>query len=208
VYEVLFPYCRKQLSAYILQHRNDPLVREQLALVYDEAGTALTDEQAIQQLLGWMDDDKKITPLKTLQGLVWDDGYKKGDFKGHVYNDVPVMLKRWHDQGIKLYVYSSGSVQAQKLLFGYSDHGDLSGLFSGYFDTRIGNKRDSNSYTQIASATDILPGQILFLSDIEQELQAADIAGMKTVLLARDVGSVAGNFPCVQNFFQINLAQI
>jgi len=207
VYEVLFPYARREINNFIQTYRNDPVVREQLVLISDETGTSLTDAQAVQQLLIWMDEDRKITPLKTLQGLIWEDGYKKGDFKGHIYDDVPVTLQRWRDQGILLYVYSSGSVQAQKLLFGYSDHGDLTSLFSGYFDTRIGNKRESNSYLQIATSIGLPPAQILFLSDIEQELEAAATAGMKTLLLVRDGRSPTGKFPSVQGFNDINHAQ-
>lgn len=207
VYEVLFPYARREMNNFIQAHANDPIVREQLVLISDETGNPLTDDQAVQQLLTWMDEDRKITPLKTLQGLIWEDGYKKGDFKGHVYDDVPVTLQRWRDQGILLYVYSSGSVQAQKLLFGYSDHGDLTGLFSGYFDTRIGSKRESNSYLQIAAAIGLPPTQILFLSDIAQELEAAATAGMKTMLLVRDGSSQTGLFPSAQRFDHINLAQ-
>jgi len=207
VYEVLFPYARREITNFIQTHRNDPVIREQLVLISDETGTSLTDAQAVQQLLAWMDEDRKITPLKTLQGLIWEDGYKKGDFKGHVYDDVPVTLQRWRDQGILLYVYSSGSVQAQKLLFSYSGHGDLSSLFNGYFDTRIGNKRESNSYQLIATSIGLPPTQILFLSDIEQELEAAAKSGMKPLLLVRDGNTQTGRFPSAQRFDDINLAQ-
>jgi len=207
VYEVLFPYARREMANYIQTHSNDQIVREQLALISNETGVTLTDSQAVQQLLTWMDEDRKITPLKTLQGLIWESGYKKGDFRGHIYDDVPVTLQRWREQGILLYVYSSGSVQAQKLLFGYSDHGDLTSLFSGYFDTRIGNKRESNSYLQIAISIGLPPAQILFLSDIEQELDAAVTAGMQPMLLVRDGGSPTGKYSSVQGFNDINLAQ-
>jgi len=206
VYDTLFPYARREMEHYIQQHGQAPLVREQLNLVLLEAGRPLTDEQAIQQLKGWMDEDKKITPLKTLQGLIWEDGYREGRFRGHVYDDVPFSLQHWHDIGISLYVYSSGSVQAQKLLFGHSDHGDLTPLFSGYFDTRIGNKRESESYRRIAEAIGQAPEEILFLSDIEQELAAADLTGMKTLLLARDRNITSEKFLSVHSFDEIDLS--
>jgi enolase-phosphatase E1 len=203
VYDVLFPYARRELAAYIRAHANDNSVREQLALVGKEAGKSLTDEQAVQQLLEWMDADKKITPLKTLQGMIWEHGYRLGDFTGHIYDDVPANLRRWHARGVRLYVYSSGSVQAQQLLFGHTDHGDLTPLFSGYFDTRIGNKRDKQSYLAITSQLQLPASEILFLSDIEQELEAAQQAGMQTILLNRDHNRHYGRFPSVENFTDI-----
>ena len=127
-----------------------------------------------------------MTPLKALQGLIWEEGYRRGDFKGHVYEDAARNLRRWHERGIALYVYSSGSVHAQKLLFGYSEAGDLTPLFSGYFDTAIGHKREAESYRAIAVAMDRPPQDILFLSDIGAELDAARAAGIQTVWLVRD----------------------
>jgi enolase-phosphatase E1 len=118
--------------------------------------------------------------------LLWEKGYQDGDFKGHVYQDAYERLKQWHDDAIKLCVYSSGSVYAQKLLFSYSDFGDMTPLFSAYFDTSIGHKQEKQSYLNIISELKFPPEQILFLSDIEQELNAAQAAGMQTVWLLRD----------------------
>jgi enolase-phosphatase E1 len=205
VYDVLFPYARREMAAYIHAHAHDNTVKEQLVLVGREAGKTLTDAEAVRQLLEWMDADKKITPLKTLQGMIWEHGYRRGDFKGHIYDDVPVNLKRWHARGIRLYIYSSGSVQAQKLLFGHTDHGDLTPLFSGYFDTRIGSKRDSQSYAAITKQIRFPADEVLFLSDIEQELEAADQAGMNTILLDRANNGYSGKFPCVRDFNEIKL---
>ena len=141
--------------------------------------------RTIRLLQDWIDADKKATPLKTLQGLIWDDGFKRGELVGDVYPDVPPALRRWHDAGIRLYVYSSGSVQAQRLVFGYTRFGDLTPLFSGYFDTRVGPKLEQASYRVIAAAIDTTPGEILFLSDHTGELDAAQAAGLRTTALDR-----------------------
>jgi enolase-phosphatase E1 len=140
----------------------------------------------ISQLLAWIDEDKKITPLKALQGLIWAAGYQQGDFTGHVYADAAAQLKAWHAQGVVLAVYSSGSVYAQKLLFAHSDFGDLTALFTDYFDTNIGGKREVQSYEKIAAQLALPAAQIMFLSDIEDELAAAKSAGFNTVWLVRD----------------------
>jgi enolase-phosphatase E1 len=186
VHKILFPYARARIGSYVRAHAQLPAVREQLAAVSREAGCTLSDEEAIAQLVQWIDEDKKITPLKALQGLIWEEGYRKGDFTGHVYPDAEVALRRWHAAGSRLYVYSSGSVQAQKLIFGHTPYGDLTPLFSGYFDTRIGGKREVASYERIAQEIGVAAGEILFLSDIGEELDAASAAGMKTAWLVRE----------------------
>ena len=137
-------------------------------------------------MLQWIDEDKKITPLKALQGMIWEEGFRRGDFTGHIYKDAARKLRHWKEQGKRLYVFSSGSIQAQRLLFGHSEYGDLTPLFSGYFDTTVGSKREADSYKKIASSIDIDPSHILFLSDIKEELDAAHAAGMQTVWLVRD----------------------
>lgn len=205
VYDVLFPYARREMARYIESHANDKVVREQLRETAREAGRQLTDAEAVQQLLAWMDQDKKITPLKTLQGLIWEHGYHQGDFTGHLYEDVPPNLRRWHERGIRLYVYSSGSVQAQQLLFGHTGWGDLTPLFSGYFDTRTGNKRECQSYQEIARQIGLPARDILFLSDVEAELEAAREAGMDTRLLDRDARALSGSFITVRDFDEIKL---
>ncbi len=186
VFEVLFPYAREHMGEFLAAHADDAAVREQLAAVSREADRRLSDAQATELLVRWIDEDRKLTPLKALQGMIWEDGYRRGAFTGHVYPDVLRNLRTWHDAGIALYVYSSGSVQAQQLLFGHSDAGDLTPLFSGYFDTRIGNKRETASYGAIAERIGLPPGEILFLSDIREELDAARKAGLQTTWLVRD----------------------
>ena len=174
VKDVLFPYAREKLPAFVVTHADRPEVQHWLHEAAREAGLVSASQQEIIDLLiGWIDEDRKATPLKALQGLIWEDGYVSGEFKGHVYAEVRENLQKWKKQGIHLYVYSSGSVAAQKLLFGYSEAGDLTPLFSGYFDTEIGGKREADSYRRIAAAIGIAPDQILFLSDIVQELDAA-----------------------------------
>jgi enolase-phosphatase E1 len=185
VKDVLFPYARAHLAAYVRTHEQDARVAPLLDDVRKEAGHALSTDAVIEQLLQWIDEDRKITPLKTLQGMIWETGYRQGDFKGHVYDDAVRNLRRWKDQGRRLYVYSSGSVYAQKLLFGYSDYGDLTPLFSGYFDTTVGMKRDPASYTRIVETLRAPAASILFLSDIVEELDAARTAGMHTAWLVR-----------------------
>jgi enolase-phosphatase E1 len=152
VKEVLFPYARERLGDFVRAQGQEPQVRELLQQVAAVTGKPLTDEEAVIQLRQWVDEDRKITPLKALQGLVWETGYRNGDYLGHVYPDAVRHLRQWREQGLQLYVYSSGSVHAQKLLFGHTEFGDLTPLFSGYFDTRVGAKQEAASYRKIAEA--------------------------------------------------------
>lgn len=186
VKDVLFPYARARLAEFVSAHAQEPAVRQELEAARRLSGNPLSDEQVIEQLHRWIDEDRKITPLKTLQGMIWQEGYRKGDFKGHLYEDAARHLKKWNQAGLPLYVFSSGSVQAQKLLFAHTDYGDLTPLFSGYFDTHIGNKREADAYRKIAAVIGIQPGDILFLSDIKEELDAARAAGMQVSWLVRD----------------------
>lgn len=186
VHEVLFPYAREHMAEFIRCNAEDPRVMSCINDVRLEAGENLDLKGVIEQLEYWMAEDKKITPLKALQGMVWEAGYQAGDFTGHIYPDAQQQLLAWHKQGIKLYVYSSGSVQAQKLLFAHTDYGDLTPIFDGYFDTRVGAKVEVASYRHIAEQLQLNPGDILFLSDIERELDAARDAGMQTLWLVRD----------------------
>lgn len=186
VKEVLFPYARANLADYVRNHKDEPPVKSVLEESCKEVGTELDTEQLIAQLIQWLDEDKKVTPLKSLQGLIWERGYQKGDFNGHVYPDAAAYLKAWQAQGLDLYIYSSGSVYAQKLLFAHTEYGDLTPLFSGYFDTHIGGKKEKESYCKIAKQLGIPADQILFLSDIKEELDAAKAAGFQTLWLIRD----------------------
>lgn len=205
VKDVLFPYARAHLAEFVRSHAHEPIVREQLAAVGKEVGRMLSDDEAVRQLLRWIDEDKKITPLKALQGLIWEAGYRSGDFQGHVYDDAVQCLRAWKARGLSLYVYSSGSVHAQKLLFGYSVAGDLTPLFSGYFDTTIGAKREAEAYQRIAGKIGMPPKEILFLSDIREELDAARAAGMRTCWLVRDGAVPRASHPTARDFNSITL---
>ena len=187
VHDVLFPYAKAALPDFLRKHHRDANVAEPVEATRREIGDPDADlERVIETLLCWIDEDRKATPLKALQGLVWQNGYRAGDFTGHVYDDAVRGLRRWRDAGIPLYVYSSGSVKAQQLLFGHSDAGDLTPLFAGYFDTRVGHKRETASYVAIAKSIGLPTAEILFLSDVVEELDAAAAAGMRTIQLVRD----------------------
>jgi enolase-phosphatase E1 len=206
VKETLFPYARAHLAEFVRSHATDPQVKTLLKDTCKEAGVKLDTEQLIKQLIHWVDEDKKITPLKSLQGLIWEKGYKQGDFKGHLYQDAAENLKAWKAKGLNLYIYSSGSIYAQKLLFGHTEYGDLTPLFSGYFDTRIGGKKEKKSYNKIAQKLVCFPDKLLFLSDIKEELDAAREAGFKTVWLTRDsTPDPQAEHQQVNTFDQINL---
>ncbi len=130
------------------------------------------DATVLAHLHAWIAEDRKATPLKTLQGLIWAEGYAQTGLRGHVYPDAAAGLRRWHDAGLLLYVYSSGSVEAQRVLFANSVHGDLTPLFSGNFDTAVGSKREAASYRVIADVIGLAPADIVFLSDVDAELDA------------------------------------
>ena len=194
VFDVLFPYAAEHLPDFIRHNAGRADVAGQLDAVRRDSGEPDADiERVVAILLGWIPEDRKATPLKALQGMVWEQGYQAGQLKGHVYPDAVQALKDWHQQGYRLFVYSSGSIQAQKLIFGCSEAGDLSPLFSGYFDTTSGPKRETQSYQRISEAMGIAPAEILFLSDIVQELDAAREAGMATCGLARASGELLGH---------------
>ena len=208
VKDVLFPYARKRLPAFVVTHTDNPEVQHWLHEAARADGlVSASQQEIIDLLLCWIDEDRKATPLKALQGLIWEEGYRSGEFRSHIYPDVAENLQKWKKQQIALYVYSSGSVAAQKLLFSHSDAGDLTPLFSGYFDTEIGAKREVDSYRRIAAAIGLRADEILFLSDIVEELDAARAAGLRTALLARAPAScpAAGAHPCVADFSSIAL---
>jgi enolase-phosphatase E1 len=186
VRDVLFPYAQSHLAEFIGARRADPevarLLRES-ALVAHEPDA--NEVRVIALLRGWIDEDRKITPLKTLQGRIWAEGYARGELRGHVYPDAAAGLRRWHAAGAALYVFSSGSIAAQKLLFGHSTAGNLTPLFRGYFDTTIGAKGEAQAYRRIAEAIGVSLPDVLFLSDREAELEAAADAGWQVACVAR-----------------------
>ncbi|ATF91522.1 Predicted enolase-phosphatase [Cedecea neteri] len=203
VHNILFPYARERLAGFVRQQQNEiaPILNDLRAEINEPQADI---ERLIETLFSFMDVDRKSTALKALQGLIWRDGYVNGDFTGHLYDDVLPALKAWKQQGIALYVYSSGSVAAQKLLFGYSDAGNITDLFSGYFDTHVGAKREAQSYRNIAAETGVAPEELLFLSDIHQELDAAREAGWQTVQLIRGEADDASSHRQVNRFDHIN----
>ena len=201
VHEVLFPYARGHMPEFVRNSRSDPDIVPTLDAVRKEAGEADADvERVIEILLHWIDVDRKATSLKSLQGLIWKHGYENGGFTGHMYDDAVKKLREWSAAGIDLYVYSSGSIGAQKLLFGHSDAGDLQPLFRGYFDTNIGHKQDPDSYRTIVENIGMPATKILFLSDVAEELDAAAEAGMLTWQLIRDEKVVPGKHRSAQDF--------
>lgn len=197
VKDVLFPYAADHLPAFVKENINDEKVQtalQQTAELAAEDGDVINADNAdalIAILLQWISEDRKAIPLKTLQGLIWKTGYENGDYQAHMYPDATEYLKKWHDAGLPLYVYSSGSVKAQELFFGYSQDGNLLPLFKGHFDTLMGGKRETQSYLNILAELQkthagLNAADVLFLSDIKEELDAAKEAGMQTVWLLRD----------------------
>ena len=185
VKDVLFPYARRALPRFVAARGKEPAVRKWLDAVATENGGMCQDEMIVEVLQGWIDEDRKHTALKALQGMIWADGYRSFDFTAHIYPDAAKSLRDWHASGLPLYVYSSGSVPAQRLFFGHSDAGDLTAMFSGWYDTEMGGKRDAQSYRNIVESIGIPAVEILFLSDVVEELDAARDAGLQTVLIDR-----------------------
>lgn len=192
VHEVLFPYAAEHMAAFVKGGVADnPAIRKQLDVVAEQSGQPPENvDELVEVLLNWIREDRKETSLKALQGMLWEQGYQQGAFKGHVYPDAAEYLTYWHDRGLRLYVYSSGSVKAQRLIFGFSEFGDLTPCFSGYFDTRMGAKKESASYQNILDEIGVEPATVLFLSDVEAELEAAEAVGIITAWLIRE-----GNLP-------------
>ncbi|MCG8314765.1 MAG: acireductone synthase [Pseudomonadales bacterium] len=215
VSDVLFPYAQKRMRDFIVSQYQQPEVAAEIDAVKRELGIqdagfgAQVLEQVTKTLLQWIDEDKKVTALKTLQGFIWQQGYQDGSLKGHLYPEVKAVLEAWYQQGIILGIYSSGSIAAQKLLFGHSEHGDLTPLFTHYFDTHIGGKKTVDSYHQITNQLPVASSEILFLSDVVAELDAAAQAGLLTLALDRQcICEGFGEHPFVHNFEQIDLEAI
>ncbi|HEX7349049.1 MAG TPA: acireductone synthase [Rhodanobacteraceae bacterium] len=208
VRDVLFPYARAHLQRFVEEHRREDAVQHWLDATAREVG--IDDPHSprvVDTLLRWIDEDRKATPLKALEGMIWKAGYESGAYRAHVYPEVAGCLRAWHDRGLPLYVYSSGSVAAQKLFFSHTEAGDLAPLFSGWFDTEVGGKRERGSYLRIAEAIGIAPPAVVFLSDIAAELDAARGAGMQTIQLCRPPARCpdAATHRCVADFNAITL---
>jgi enolase-phosphatase E1 len=216
VKDVLFPYARDALPAFVREHGQREDVRRWLDAVAIEHGAIergvdFGDDAIVEILQRMIDEDRKHTALKALQGMIWSDGYRNADFTAHIYPDAAAKLRDWHAAGYPLAVYSSGSVPAQKLFFGNTDAGDLTALFDGWFDTEAGHKRGTDSYREIARRLDRRADEIVFLSDVVEELDAAREAGMRTVLIDRledypqpRLGDAAHGHRRVERFDQID----
>lgn len=207
VFKVLFPYARSQAERFLERYGSLPDVLEDLDRLRHEH---LTDthhgfnppdlKDPSQPLsfipyIGWLiERDRKSTPLKSLQGKIWAEGYLSGDLRSQVFDDVPPALKRWQGQSRTTAIFSSGSVLAQKLLLAHTTAGDLTGFLTAYFDTTCGTKTDPASYERIAKMLDRSPSEIVFVSDVVSELDAADAAGLQALLCKRP-----GNHPQPQN---------
>jgi enolase-phosphatase E1 len=198
VYQTLFPFARRHLSAFLTAHLEDEDVRADIARLREEHQADVSKDQhppewraeaelesALAYLYWLMERDRKSTGLKALQGKIWEAGYRSGELRSEVYADVPRAFERWHKQGKTLAIFSSGSVLAQRLLFSHTTAGDLTGYLSAYFDTTTGAKTEAESYRKIAQAIAMTPPEILFLSDVVAELDAARQAGMQTTLCVR-----------------------
>jgi enolase-phosphatase E1 len=201
VHKTLFPYARRRLQDFLLRHRSDPSVRADIEALRKQHATDAAEKP---ELPPWTDDspdtalssattyghwlmdrDSKCSALKSLQGKIWQEGYQRGELYGEVFPDVPAAFARWSRQGNDICIFSSGSVLAQKLLFGTTAAGDLTRFIRAYFDTTTGSKTDAQSYVRIAATLALSPQEILFVSDVVQELDAARRAGMETALCVR-----------------------
>jgi enolase-phosphatase E1 len=202
VYDVMFPYVRKHLTFEVFSNWMEPEYIEAFHAIARDAGhesldawlkkESLTRENPLRaaevvckEVTRLMDSDAKATGLKQLQGLIWQSGFESGELKAHVYDDVPPALVGWNSAGKDVRIYSSGSVQAQKLFFGHTIAGNLLPQFRGHYDTTMGPKKEAESYRKIAADFKLPPDEILFLSDVVAELDAARGAGMQTALVVR-----------------------
>jgi len=201
VHKTLFPFARERVADYVRDHLNE--LQLEIAQLTDErlneprfsAPFRVDSPDSIAAFLKFLiDDDRKSTPLKSIQGKIWQAGYKSGELRSVVFDDVPAAFERWEEDGTTLAIYSSGSVLAQKLLFQHTNHGDLTPYISHYFDTNTGGKRDAASYSKIAGQLELDPAKVLFVSDITAELDAARPAGMQTALSIRPGNAAVPEF--------------
>ena len=204
VTEVLFPYARKHLATYLHAHQKDQTVRRWAAMCQEtiakESGTWLSVDDMVGILTQWMTGDRKHQGLKALQGLIWEEGYRTGVFAPHLYGDVVPALRRWRHEHLQLAIYSSGSEQAQRLLLEHTTEGDLTPLFCCFFDTGIGSKLKPASYGCIADRLEFHPTEVLFLSDAEQELDAAVAAGLLAAQVVRPGTNPGARHPTISTF--------
>lgn len=215
VKETLFPYAEENVESFLTKRYDDEETQQDIKALQELAAKDKADGvegvveipkegskediiKAVVDNVKWqMDEDRKTTALKQLQGHIWREGYKTGQIKAELFEDVGPALQQIVEEGVNVYVYSSGSVEAQKLLFGNTEEGDLLELFTDFFDTTIGNKKDSGSYKKIVEKIGVSPEEILFLTDTPEEATAASKAGLRSALVARD-----GNEELTEEHFQ------
>ncbi|RYV03849.1 acireductone synthase [Shewanella sp. OPT22] len=204
--DVLFPYSSDKLADFLTANQDNVLVDNCIADIKEMALEADADlDRVVEILQQWIAEDRKATPLKTLQGLVWKQGYAENAFTGHIYPDFIDAINQYKQHGIRIYSFSSGSVDAQKLLFSHSDGGDLTPLFSGHFDTRTGNKTYKQAYLNILNTISLSPKQVLFVSDRLEELKAADEAGLNVVYMKRLSEQTEANYKTIESFSELSL---
>jgi enolase-phosphatase E1 len=225
VAETLFPYASANLAPYLEAHQQEAKIRaliQELETLWQqdtdqEARDLLShsrqsaEQKSVGGILPYLQllirCDRKVTPLKDLQGKIWAEGYARGELVGPLFDDVPTSLRRWQQEGMVLAVYSSGSIAAQQLIYQHSNNGDLRSLFSHWFDTHTGSKHEPSSYTLIAELMGCAPQTILFVSDSHSELQAASQSGLQVVCSLRETGGSEKTkiYPTIQDFNQISL---
>lgn len=201
VHKILFPYSRERMSDFVLKHEKEiaHTLLDAQKTIEAETGKTPDTNTVINTLIQWIDEDRKHRALKEIQGLIWEEGYRKGAFKGHVYQDVRPFFENLTSSGYVIGIYSSGSVHAQKLILGNSSAGDLTPFINFYFDTSVGQKREKISYQNIAIKTQLPPPDIHFFSDIPEELKAAELAGLRVTHVVRD-GTPTSSYPGIKNF--------
>ena len=207
VHKVLFPYARANFFEF-LSTSKDPAVNAEIQALWTgelkrDPGSKPDIGDVTKLLQSWIDQDLKIGSLKLLQGKIWAEGFASKAYLAHVYPDVKAELERWHESGLTLAIYSSGSVEAQKLLFKHTEAGDLTPLFSAFYDTAVGHKREAKSYQTIVSSLGLPPGDVLFLSDIKEELDAAGEAGLQPCQLLREPPPLEGHHRKAKTFYEV-----
>ncbi len=208
VKDVLFPYSEEKMEKFIKENKDKHEIKNILQQVQEIEGKEMDIDEIIQTLKRWIKEDRKIAPLKDIQGFIWKEGFESGQIKAPLYEDAYLKMKEWKEKVYKLYIYSSGSVQAQKLFFSHTDKGNILNWFSGHFDTKIGNKKETQSYRKIAQEIGLKPEEILFLSDNPDEIKAAAQAGMKVYRLVRpqDTEYIENfEYPQIKSFDEVQL---
>ncbi|MCF7785030.1 MAG: acireductone synthase [Prosthecobacter sp.] len=205
VHDVMFPYARQHAGVHLAKHWGTAVIAQLARDAGVPSFASPAEAEAVVHRL--MDEDAKVTGLKQLQGMIWEEGFRNGELRSRIFDDVPIALASWCRQGIEIRIYSSGSVHAQKLFFAHTKRGDLTPHFSGYYDTTTGSKRESASYTAIAADCGLPADQILFVSDLVEELNAARNAGMFTALAVRPGNKPAPphDHPAITSFSEIAL---